>query len=172
MHGRRRAHAARRLAELGDDPRILVLCLGNICRSPFAEARLREAGVSKVRSRGFIGPGRPSPPEALAAARDLGAELESHVSATVSAADVEWADVVIVMNGRQARRATALARDRRPAIVRLGDLDPEPIERRAIADPFGRGDAAFAACFARMVRCLKPLEERFGRRGRSAAGSR
>jgi protein-tyrosine phosphatase len=172
LHGRRRARASRLLAGLGDAPRILVLCLGNICRSPFAEARLREAGVSRVRSRGFIGPGRPSPPEALAAARDLGTDLGSHVSATVSAADVEWADVVVVMDGRQARRATALAQGRRPTLVRLGDLDPDPIERRAIADPFGRGDAAFATCFERMVRCLEPLEERFGRRGGATGVSR
>ena len=71
LHARRRREARTRLAARRRGS-VLVICHGNICRSPFAAALLsRELapyGVP-VASAGFIGAGRPAPPEALAAAR-------------------------------------------------------------------------------------------------------
>lgn len=170
LHARRRARALDAVSSVRAEDHVLVLCLGNICRSPFAEARLRAAGGLHVRSRGLIGPGRPSPPEARQEGLRQGVDLAPHVSATVTAEDVAWADMVIAMDGKQARAAARMARGRSPLVVRLGDLDPEPIERRVIADPFGKGEAAFRESFARIARCLEPLEARLlasgERRGR------
>ena len=73
----RLSHPLRRklaLARLRNRPRptnVLVLCLGNICRSPYAGQVLRRRlnggnlGEVEVRSAGLIGPGRPSPQHAI-----------------------------------------------------------------------------------------------------------
>src|SRR6266480_5816007 len=81
LHARRRREARGRLA--GRRPAsVLVICHGNICRSPFAAALLaRELAPHgiPVTSAGFIGAGRPAPPEALRSEEHT-SELQSHVN--------------------------------------------------------------------------------------------
>src|SRR5262245_55242849 len=94
----------RRLREepaLPDGPlrRVLVLCHGNICRSPFAEALLtaRIPGL-EVRSAGLhAADGHPADPSAVACAQRMGVSLAAHRSARVTAELVAWADLVLVM---------------------------------------------------------------------------
>lgn len=84
--------------------RVLVLCYGNIYRSPFVAAyiaRFLEAtGFSCVRSAGFHPKvERPTPDEFVALARDrVGIDLSRHRSRLVSTEDFEWADVVLIMD--------------------------------------------------------------------------
>src|SRR5262244_3858203 len=62
---------------------LLVICHGNICRSPFAEVflkRLLDASGTEVTSAGFIGPGRTPPQEAIGEAARRGEDLSSHRS--------------------------------------------------------------------------------------------
>ena len=70
-----RYHAAlRRLRRTPPLRSVLFICHGNICRSPYAAAaarRLLPESVA-VESAGFIGPDRPSPPEAVAVAAERG----------------------------------------------------------------------------------------------------
>ena len=62
LHGSRRRAALASLAARPTPANILVLCNGNIFRSPFAAAVLRRALESsgiRVESAGLMGPGRP-----------------------------------------------------------------------------------------------------------------
>ncbi len=67
LHGRRSKEAMTRLNHLA--PRsVMMLCLGNICRSPYAARALSIVAPDvRVDSAGFIGPGRPPPEIALSA---------------------------------------------------------------------------------------------------------
>lgn len=159
-HEARRADAIERLARLGPPRGILVMCLGNICRSPYAEYRLREmlAGTPlstmQVRSAGLIGPGRPSPTFAQQVAAARGIRLERHVSRTLAPEVLVGVDVVLVMATSQAdalRGRVGMARER---IFVLGDFDPEPIRKREIPDPYGGEPGAFEASYERIDRCL------------------
>src|SRR6185312_12256998 len=90
----------------GRRPRsILAVCYGNICRSPMAAALFGRAlaGVD-IASAGFIGPGRPSPREAVAAAANAGVDLSDHRSRLLTPDLVRWADLVVVMDAVQQRR--------------------------------------------------------------------
>lgn len=160
MHAtrRRNAEAMLRGAKIRG---VLVLCLGNICRSPYAALRLREAlgpsWVGAVDSAGFIGPGRRSPWEAVEVAGERGVSLAAHRSRTVEADDATAFDLVVVMEAPQRRRFEATLGVRATRVLVLGDLDPEPIEQRTIVDPFGRGSDEFRRSYARIDRCVARL---------------
>jgi len=114
---------------LGDSPRargILFVCTGNICRSPYAERRLRqllpEAGVP-IESAGtgaVVGSGIET--ETSEALRRLGADVTGYAARAVTPRLVEGAELVLTMTrahrGDVARvRPSAMRR-----IFALGDF--------------------------------------------------
>ncbi len=159
LHARRRKHAGRQLETIGQPRAILVVCHGNICRSPFAAALARQLlpASIKVESAGFIGPGRPSPAEAVTVARESGVDLTAHRSQLVTPQLLEAADLVLVMDSGQRRQIVALRGALAGRTVLLGDLDPQPITRRAIPDPVDQPVEAFRASYARIERCTRAL---------------
>jgi protein-tyrosine-phosphatase len=161
-------HRRRALAALRKRPApvsVLVVCHGNICRSPFAAARLggyvAPAGV-RVGSAGFIGPNRPCPPEAVTAAARRGVDLAAHRSQLLTADVARRADLIVVMDPAQGRaireRFGRLLRD----IVVLGDLDPAPLARRTIHDPVDQSLQVFEQSYARIERCVVELVRALG----------
>ena len=138
---------------------VLFMCLGNICRSPFAAAVLRERSNGAdliIDSAGFIGPDRASPDTAQRAARRRGIDLSAHRSRLVTPALVESAELIVVMDRAQGR--TLLERfDRRSGVLVLGDLDPDPIDTRTIRDPYSHGDEVFDHVYQRIERCVETL---------------
>lgn len=179
LHPWRRRQAGDRVAGRGLPMRILVVCHGNICRSPFAAAvlarQLGSAGVA-IESAGLWGPGRGSPAAAIRAAGRRGVNLSLHRSQLVTPALLGAADLILVMDGRQRR---VLQHDHGvdgARIVVLGDLDPVPIHARAILDPFDRPPADYERSYARIERCIDALvallNDRTGRARRQAAATR
>jgi protein-tyrosine phosphatase len=142
---------------------VLVVCHGNIWRSPYGEALLRrelaahEWRTVAVSSAGFIGPGRPSPKLAVQLAGLRGIDLTPHRSRVIMPADVDRADLILVMNLAQGRAVRALGRGDGPPIVILGDLDPEAIETREIPDPYGQTRELSERSYARIDRCISAL---------------
>jgi protein-tyrosine phosphatase len=157
LHPWRRARALRRLAAVQPVRSVLFLCLGNVCRSPYAEASFETmASSTDVDSAGFIGPNRNPPEDAQLIARERGLELSSHVSKVVSVDLVERNDLVVVMDPRQ--RARLRREVRAPAtVIVLGDLDPERPGKRAIRDPWGQDPEVFRSAFERIDRCLREI---------------
>ena len=169
LHPIRHRRAVRRLSAIGSPASVVVVCLGNICRSPYAERRLRSElralGVDgAVTSAGFIRPGRPSPPAAVRAAADRGIDLAGHRSRLVTREELKERDVALVMSARQGRQLRAMADSSDVAVVVLGDLDPHPGERRVIVDPFDRTADVFESVYSRIDRCCDTVV-------RSLAGS-
>lgn len=162
-HPRRRAELLRRITHEPLPGAVLFVCLGNICRSPYAAAVFEQALTPSLRQRirassgGFIGPGRGVPPAGLAVARRNGVDLSSHRSSVASAEQFREADLIVVMEiGQQKHICHHFGRDVRDVIV-LGDLDPEPITRRTIRDPFDQPEEVFAASYERIERCVEEL---------------
>src|SRR5690606_11208713 len=95
-----RQDSHRRL-QSGPVRRVLVVCYGNIYRSPFAAVGLRQqlpADV-EVRSSGFHRTAeRASPDRHVQMSRGYGVELAGHRSATLTAQDLQWADFVVFMD--------------------------------------------------------------------------
>ncbi len=84
---------------------ILVVCTGNICRSPMAEAFLRAAlarrlgeGAPSVASAGVIArPGGPAMPESIRAAAERGADISMHVVRRLEDEPIQEAELIVTM---------------------------------------------------------------------------
>jgi protein-tyrosine phosphatase len=159
LHASRRTRATRRLARGLLPSRVLFICHGNICRSPYAAAaaRTRFPRDIAVDSAGFFGPGRASPDEAIQAARERSADLSQHRSQLLSAVHLRHGDLFVVMDVQQRRRLLRGRHKLRGRVVLLGDFDPEPSATRTILDPVERPVEAFRSCYARIDRCVAGL---------------
>jgi protein-tyrosine phosphatase len=84
---------------------ILVVCSGNICRSPIAEGLLRRAlqgrladDAPAVGSAGTIAmQGAPAMPESVEAARERGVDIRSHAARRLTPALIDDADLIVGM---------------------------------------------------------------------------
>jgi len=159
LHPLRRRKAIEALRGRQRPNTVLVVCHGNICRSPMAAALLaRELAplAITVHSAGFIGFNRPSPAEAVGAATRHGLDLAAHRSRPVTVEAVRSADLIIVMEWSQKRllceRYGCAPRD----VIVLGDFDPQP-EGRTIRDPFEQGRDVFEQVYERIARCVRQL---------------
>ena len=139
--------------------RVLVVCHGNICRSPYAAALARRLlpPTVAVESAGFIGPDRPSPPEAVEVAAERGIDLGEHRSQLIDFEHVREVDLVIVMDTVQRRRLLSARPELRGRVVLLGDLDPGPVAARTVPDPVEQPAEVFRACYDRIDRCVGAL---------------
>lgn len=130
--------------------RVLAVCAGNICRSPAAEAAIREAATNagmdiEVDSAGTgtWSLGSPPHPQSVAAGARAGLTIQGRAR-RVLAVDFERFDVMVVMDRANLRDVTALApslEDR--AKVRLFRTFDPTTDDEEVPDPYGGPDEAY-----------------------------
>ncbi len=149
--------------------RVLVVCYGNIYRSPFVAAYLQQVcgdGL-EIRSGGFYArPGRTSPARHVTMSRTRGVDLSRHVSVVVTPADLAWADVIVLMD-RHNWQALQLAGAPVDRLVWLGAMDDGPIE---IPDPYSLDECATREVLGRLETCAARLASRLAMRRAAGVG--
>jgi protein-tyrosine-phosphatase/predicted ATP-grasp superfamily ATP-dependent carboligase len=151
----RRALADRARRAFRDARRILFVCKGNVCRSPFAEAYARghmNHGV-QVRSAGYLPrPARACPALGVEAARALGVDLGAHRSSGLSESMVREADAIFVFDDEARTRLVRTFPFARAKTFPLGWLATAgPIE---IRDPYGGASEDFTRTYTTIRRAL------------------
>ncbi|MCG5514347.1 low molecular weight protein-tyrosine-phosphatase [Ectothiorhodospira shaposhnikovii] len=123
---------------------LLILCTGNICRSPFAEACLRQqletAGRDvRVESAG-IGAlvGHPADEITRRLAADQGLSLEEHRAVQVTEDHVRRADLILVMEPVHRQYLLELSPSARGKVFLLGHWS-----ERVIEDPYRRSESVY-----------------------------
>ena len=114
---------------------------------------------------GFIRPGRPSPAEARVVAARRGVSLETHRSRVLTPESVATARLIYVMSIAQWREILSRFGADPGRVWILGDLDPQPIERRTIRDPIDQSEEVFETVYDRIDRCIAVIASRTGRSG-------
>lgn len=104
---------------------ILVVCTGNICRSPLGEAALRarlgdRASIASAGTYGQQGSGATE--GSVIAGGELGLSLEAHRARRLSIDDVEAADLVIAMEREHRDAVTRAVPDAAPKTFTLKEL--------------------------------------------------
>ena len=134
-----RRQSRRRIAQ-HPGKKLLVLCYGNIYRSPFVEQVLQQELSAdqgwQVRSAGFHHKtGRCVDPGFIQQAQHYAVQLDAHRSKQVSVDDMVWADLVLIMDAHNFRHVWNLDSRMTNKLVWLGGCaDTTPTE---IQDPYG-----------------------------------
>jgi protein-tyrosine phosphatase len=141
---------------------ILMVCIGNVCRSPMAAAvladRLRRRRIAAtVESAGISAlAGRPAEPLAQTLMKERGLDISGHRARQLTPELIRSFELVLVMEAEQQREIEEMipsARGRVRRIGRWGNFD--------VPDPFRQDRPAFERSLALIDRGLGDLEGAF-----------
>jgi protein-tyrosine phosphatase len=125
--------------------KILVVCVGNICRSPLGEALLKKAlpnkhiasaGIASAKS-GLVG--KPADKTAIEVGADHGLDLRSHASQQLTSDLCKQYDLILVMEQGHIEALTAIAPEARGKAMLFGQW----IGQKDIPDPYRQSREAF-----------------------------
>jgi len=133
--------------------RILVVCTGNICRSPMAEGFLREAIAAdphlrargiEIRSAGIHGwDGSPASTLAVEVMRQREVEISGHRSQPMSEELAAWADLILTMTAAQRTWIQHAFPEADGKVMRLAEYSGGTGD---IGDPYGGDPGEYAWC--------------------------
>ena len=128
---------------------ILVLCIGNICRSPIAEALLRQQFPDKTISSAGLGAlvGYPADPLSIEVSAEQGVDLSAPLARQLASWMCQAADLILVMEQRHKVEVEQLHPLVRGKVFRLGELGKFDIE-----DPHRKPREAFDTAYAHIAR--------------------
>jgi protein-tyrosine phosphatase len=126
-----------------------MLCTGNICRSPAAEAmlrhRLHQLDVEvRVRSAGLLQSGNPAHSSSVDLMTGLGLDITRHRSTRLTAAIIRTADLIVAMAREHVREAVVMVPEAFPKVftlkelVRRGEAAGPRTERETVGDWLAR----------------------------------
>jgi protein-tyrosine phosphatase len=153
--------------------KVLFVCLGNICRSPLAEAifkkKLQKSGLTssfEVDSCGTSNYHIGDPPDSrtLANAKKNGVSI-NHLGQQLSEADLEYHDFILAMDQRNQLNILRLRNGAKHAskVKLMRDFDPE-FPGSDVPDPYYGGEKGFQDVFEILDRAtenfLKYLQEK------------
>ncbi|MEG5267194.1 low molecular weight protein-tyrosine-phosphatase [Pseudomonas sp. JDS28PS106] len=133
---------------------VLVVCVGNICRSPTAEALLRHRllvpGV-KVHSAGIgATPGTPMDPLAIEVLQAHRIPVRPHAARRVDRELLHQADLILLMERAHLLNIMQLAPEVRGKTFLIGKWQ----HKSEIADPYRRPRRAFEQAYEHLSRCV------------------
>ncbi|MFP3504708.1 low molecular weight protein-tyrosine-phosphatase [Burkholderia sp. SIMBA_062] len=136
---------------------ILVVCIGNICRSPMAEAMLASELPGCIVQSAGVGAlvGEQADPVARELMRARGFDIEGHRARQLLRSHCMHADLVLVMDMEQKRHVERLNPLSRGRVFRLGEFGDTDIH-----DPFRRGREAFSIALDAIEKGVSEWSER------------
>lgn len=124
---------------------ILVVCVGNICRSPLAEARIRQLAPSlRIDSAGVQAlVDHPADPESQKQAQMHGMDLSSHKAKQLTEALCLQNDLILVMEERHIDSVCQISPSARGKVMLLGRWS----NNQEIPDPYRKSPEHFASAY-------------------------
>ena len=148
--------------QAGKTARVVFVCKGNVCRSAFAESRLRcllEPSHLIIDSCGTdVTVGVLPPADSISVAAEFSCLLAGHRSKDFDACDIENADFIFPMEYGQYNRLVQCYPEKKNSIFLLRSFAPFPYCLFCnISDPYGLGENEFRQVYGLINKILKRL---------------
>jgi protein-tyrosine phosphatase len=153
---------------MSDTTGIMFFCLGNICRSPLAEALFRHHVEARQLGHRFridssgtsayhVGE-KPDPGSVRVARERLGLDITNQRSQKLTSEHLRIFDFLVAMDHSNLENARSLAGSTSGSLLLLRDFEPLPQHRGlAVPDPWGGGSSGFEEVFDIVDRCTASL---------------
>ncbi len=151
---------------------ILFVCMGNICRSPFAEGLLKKLVQKKgvydivADSAGLLAlPGHGASSMAQKVAAEYDVDLSGHIAKSVKEDIVDRSDLILVMEKAHAENLLDAFPEAESKVFLIRHFASFGSRNRGIADPYGLNYEAYRFCFLDIQDCVSRLAE-YGLQGK------
>ncbi|KQR94906.1 protein tyrosine phosphatase [Chryseobacterium sp. Leaf180] len=144
--------------------KILMVCLGNICRSPLAEGIMKTklGGDFFVDSAGTIDLHKGEHPDkrAVETAKNHGVDISKQYSRPITAQDLEDFDRIYCMDSKNLEDVISLAKndEQRSKIALL--MEAADLKPREVADPYFGGVEGFETVFKQIDAACESIAEK------------
>ena len=142
----------------GSVERLIFVCSGNICRSPFAEYLAAKAGIEAASAGLHAARGDPANPRALTVAPQFGVDLSTHRSKPMADVPARAGDLFVFFEPKHLQEFRQLPDFKTAPATVLGMWLAGP--RPYIHDPYGLSEKHFAHCYERIRAGVNALRER------------
>lgn len=140
--------------------RLVFICVGNICRSPLAEAIAKKYGLEAISFGLRCDGGTPADRRTIEFADRININLKGHVSRTKYQYEPDIGDLLLVMSPEHMKYVSVYEK-KVYKIVLLGIFETKP--RAAILDPYGGNRIFYEKCLQQVVSSVGGVIETFKR---------
>ncbi len=141
---------------------ILFICTANVSRSFLAEKLLSNElgslkGVSVSSAGLYAFPGSPPDPMIVAYLQEKGIPAEGHSARQVRIQDIQWADMILVMQKDHAADLEKTWPESRGKVKLLGSYISGGLEGDDIVDPYGKSPYHYRLAQSQVTLAVKAL---------------
>ncbi|GJL52054.1 MAG: hypothetical protein NPIRA01_32810 [Nitrospirales bacterium] len=141
--------------------RVIFVCHGNICRSPYAEFKFRELGGHTISAGLKAKSGNPANSSAQVAASSRGIQLTTHRSQNIQEVSLQSGDLLVAFEPNHANSLyDQYFKENDVQVTLLGLWSPQSWAVY-FHDPYGLSNAYFEQCFHRIDLALAKMCSHF-----------